>query len=795
MLKNNADLYKPGPSELSRDDLMYQVFAARVLTVDFERKVCTLQDVRTGINYTDINIFPATASAFESTEISMPEPGTTCIAAPVWWRGGYQQIAIIAYMAADMDRAQDAIAVRPIEGVEGYSNRRRGTYRKAFWGQKTVSNVYGYTEKIDGDWDRSGKDFTRDKLDSDRRQWTQIAGRRVEYSDAGVVFSGPINRPSATNIAPRTLPDGTQEFVYYLQPGAQVQDRYINGKQDVIPFAENTQRVQEYSLDYPLPPEVLETPLFDFILGTTQNPWNRTTVGGLAVTGSTVGTVQADSQTYVINQDADHPYTRGIPTVGPTTKEGPTPARRGFIVEKSEGTLVGYNLFDTFTYGQVLKPVLFPYTVPGRFGADVDSSYLPVIDSTDHIEARLAASAMAIRFPQEYNTVRWDVTKEGFISFEIGSTLPKENIPLLPANSYEHPHGAGRSMEGHLVGSLKLVIGKNRDEEDAIDLQALGQTVLRLGADDASLPNDRRSVMSQERGKMDTPNVRKNPDFPQYWSKARLQPNADAGTYGSPNSNQLKAGAENVSLRVATDGGIVARFGAKSSNALRRHLMNGYADPQGTQYQSSSNASRVDSKSPGRQFYAAGDSNYAFHDLTQAGAPAATFNGKPAGFPPYNASAWFGNPVPAGMDSYGRSIDIHTVADILVRAGTNPDNLQSLLADLAGGIVAWIGADKQGRSITASLDGGVQLVINKNGKTGKGLQLQIIGDVDLTVIGNWHQHVTGDIVMECAAFRQITKTDHVLTAQKIIESALTRITNEAPELIHNQGLYSSNENS
>lgn len=779
---NNSQMNPPGPSEYQRGDLQYQVFPAVVLTVDWERKVCTLQDLRTGTSYVEVSVFPANASAMESTDINMPEQGSTCLAVPIWWRGGFQQIAIIAYQFADATRAGDAIAVRPVEGVEGLSNRRRGTYRKAWQGQKTTVTTSGFTEKIDADWDRSSKDLTRDKVDSDRRQWTQIAGRRVNYSDAGISMRGPINRPDATNLVPHILPDGTKEFVYYLQPGAQLQDRYVDGKQDVIPFAEITNRVQEYSLDYPLFPEVLETDLFDKLLGTTQDPWIRTTIGGLAVIGSSLGTVKGDSESYVINQEADHPYTRGVPSVGPTTNEGSTPARRGFIIEHSEGTLVGYNRFDLSTYGQVLKPILFPYMAQGRFGANVESGYLPVVDSPDHAEARLAASAQATRFPHEYNTVRWDITKEGFVSFEIGATLPKENIPL--AGSYEHPHGAGRSMEGHLVGSLKLVIGKNRDEEDALDLQTLGQSVLRLGADDASLPNDRRTVETQIRSKSDSLQNREL----QYWKEPRLKPNSDAGNYGNPSSSALKQGAENVSLRMATDGGVVARFGARAPKALRRHLINGYQDGQGAKSYGVHDVNRIDSKSPGRQFYAAGDANYAFHDLTAAGSPTRNFA-------PYNSGAWRGNPVPAGMDAYGLSIDFHTVADILVRAGTNPDNLQSLLADLAGGIVAWIGADKQNRSLTATLDGGVQLCINSSGKSGKGLQLEIIGDIDITHVGNLHWHTTGDWVTECLSWRHITKTDQVFTAQKIIEAALTRHTTEAPEIVHNQGLYQSSENS
>ncbi len=64
----------------------------------------------------------------------------------------------------------------------------------------------------------------------------------------------------------------------------------------------------------------------------------------------------------------------------------------------------------------------------------------------------------------------------------------------------------------------------------------------------------------------------------------------------------------------------------------------------------------------------------------------------------------------------------------------------------------------------------------------------------MTVKGNKHEHITGDYILECATYRQITKTDHVVTAQNIVEAALVRHTTEAPDIVHNQGLYSSDEN-
>src|SRR5271166_3019452 len=145
MIDNNSRLYGPGPSDPTRSDLQYQAFPAVILTVDTERKVCTLQDLRSGLSYVEVNIMPAIGSDFESTDVFMPTQGTTCVAVPVWWRAGFQQIAILSYQFADATRAGDAIATRPIEGVEGLSNRKRGTYRKAWEGQHTTVTNTGFT--------------------------------------------------------------------------------------------------------------------------------------------------------------------------------------------------------------------------------------------------------------------------------------------------------------------------------------------------------------------------------------------------------------------------------------------------------------------------------------------------------------------------------------------------------------------------------------------------------------------------------------------------------------------------
>src|SRR5208282_382092 len=793
-VQDNSNNYNPGPLDRGRAQLSYEIFIGRVLSVDQERINLTLQDIRDGTVYKEVNIFPSEHSSVEATVMHMPEQFSMCVACHTVYSQVFSQVAIIAWITSNVTKALDAIATRPVSGtvIQGQSDRLRGTYRKAYPGQKTSSYTGGYTEKIDTAWDRSGYDFSRDRLDPERRQWTQITGRRVGYSDAGVSFHGTVNRPNASNIKPAQLPDGTYQYIYYLAPGTQPTDRYVNGKQDVIPFVENTELTQEFALDYPMPAELLQTDLFDQLLGTTQSPWDRTSLGALPVTGETTTTttsppsvipnVQADNQTYLVKQGIDHPFDTTKTPIGPTLNEGTTPKRRAFIMEKAAGTLVGYNRFDKGTYGFVLKPVLFPYTSQGRFGADVDSSYMAVKDSDNHAEARLAASALAIRFPHEYNTTRLDVTKEGFTSMEIGSTLPKENNQF--GGGYEHPHGAGRSLEAHFVGSVKAVVGKNRDEEEALDLQALGQVVVRLGADDQGLPDARRSVQTQIRSKSDAPATRTL----QYWTAANVK--LAPGDSGVNTQGYNKTGAENVSLRAAFDGAAVVRLGARNPAALRRHLINGYSDGPGITPYAVGDSSRIDSHTVGRPNYGAGDKLYSFHDMTTAGAP--TLNLSPYNTAAYNA---LGTPLPvnpnvspatSAMDQHGLSFDFHSTRDMLVRVGKNSGSGQSILIDSAGGLVATIGKDNMGRSVTASFDGGVQITIAAN-NSGKALQIELLGDIDIVQKGNFQFLCTGDLVTQCATWNHVSLTDTIFAQQKYHSTSLTRHTTESPDIVHQQG--------
>jgi hypothetical protein len=786
MIRENTKYYPKTPFEREHTRIANEVFIVEVLSVDYERRVLTVRDIKDNLIYGDIVIFPASTSSFEGLDVNMPEPGAMGIAANWAYEGTFRFPVIIAWVHSQTYIGIDAIANRPLTGdrIQGYSDRLRMSYRKAFPGQKTSSYTGGFSEKIDTAWDKQSADLSRDKLDSDKRQWTQISGRKVAYSDAGVAYQGSVSRPTAPNLVPTLLPDGTSDYIAYLQPQATPADRYVSGKPDVIPFSEHTELVQEFSLDYPVPYETLQTPLLDTILGITADPWLRTTVTPAN------GTVPAfDNESFEINQGWDDPLDDRVAAVGPLLNEGPTPQRRGYILEKSAGTLVGFSLFDPSTYGKVLKPQLFvgtqkqPYL--GKFGTSVESGYLPVTDSTDHAEARLAASCFALRFPYEQNTTRVNITKEGLVQMEIGSTLPKENIPLLPAKGYEYPFGAGRSLEANLVGSAQIVVGKNRSEEESLDLTALGQVVLRLGSDDTSIPNPTRND-----GRMTQTQIRSQKDMVsdrvlQFWNQ-----NGVALKPGDAGSLTMKTGGESVSLRGAFDGGTVLRLGAKDPAAKRRHLYNGFQDGPGLHPYGINDAARIDSKSY-RADYGAGDSIYQFHDLTQVGSPIIPFTA------PY---VWSGTPITSQsqpsspMDSHGQSLDLHAVRDILLRVGANPDSKQSILIDTAGGLVFDLGTDNQGRSITAALEGGVEITIKAN-KQGKALRLMIDGDIDVSHRGNLNYYCSGDAVLEYTSRRQIVKTDNIETQQKKISASLVRDTTEAPDIVNNQGLYSSDENS
>lgn len=744
-------------------------FPVRVMSVDRNKPALTLRHAETGLVITGVTKFPVTASSYETTSMDLPEVGACGMAMYETWSKGYFTVAVICWIPSDLPSNVDAVAHRASNYAanEGYATRRRGVHRRPFPGQRSTTLSSGYHEFQGAGWDRMAQDLSEDHLDSNRRDWTRLTGRSLDYTEAGLRISGPVNRPGAdTGLVPEeTLPDGTTRQVVLLKPGVTASSRYLTGEPDALPFVESLERIQEFGLDFPVPREVLETSYLDDLVGAAASPWDRTTV--LDQNG-----MEVDGQGFVLDlkeQPFDHPYdAKADAVVGPGTREGATPKRRGWAIERVTGTLVGYHRPDTTTYGKVLKPVLFPLSTAGRFGTDLETGFRPVEDSKDHVEARLAAVASLTRFPHDYNTTRWMVTKEGQVLFEVGATLPRENIGL-DTNLYEHPWGAGRSIEGHVVGSTRLLLGKNRDEEDSLDLRTLGQVVLRLGADDGALPDAGRSVAVQNRAHGDTPDARSL----QYWTNPKLTP-GDAGSLDAGG----KTGAENVSLRAATDGGVFLRLGARNAAAKRRHLKNGFSDGQGKTAYAPGKGSRAASK--GRETYGAGDTKYRFHDLAQAGV---NRSGEMLYYPAGDCIQ--------DMDAHGLSADIHACQDILLRVGKNNLSNYSILLDLDGGVIGIVGKDKKGRSLVSTMEGGVEMSIG-SADNGMAMQLEVVGDVNWVIRGNWHVHCTGDMVFDSmSSIYTLAKKNHVTKGTNVYSSALAKIVQEAPDMPKNQGWFAS----
>lgn len=751
------------PESIVKSTLMdsdYKLFLGKVEFVDYEQKKLSIRDLARNILYQYVDLFPSSGSSSTSTEEFSPEKGTYCVCGNIAQGSGFVKIIVIAWITSGIESGLKFQAIRTKALPKGLNKRSRGVYRKVYPGQKVTNTTEGFSEKLDSGWDRTSSDYSQDILDSISRERLESTGTHVKLDYSGVQISGEVVRPGASNIKEVVLPDGSTRQVLFLKNNSSY-DRYETGSYNSIPIVERLSRIQEFGLDYPVPVEIVREPELDEILGTTTTPFDKTKLVTLT------NNQKVDDQTQIIDQQVDHPYDVDETPVGFSKNDAISYRRKGYILEKSEGTLVGYNLWDTSTYGSILKTSIFPSTRDGRFSSSTESGHTPVTRSTDEAESLLAATAMMMRFPSEYNTTRLEVSKEGLVYLELGSTIPKENISI-DNSTYEHPHGAGRSLEMHSTGSAKVVIGKNRDEEESLDLTTMGQVVMRLGADDSSLPDERRLVLTQIRGQKDAVQKR---TF-QFWKTSRLKP-GDAGALNN------KSGAENVSLRAAFDGGTIMRLGARNPASKRKHLYNGYADAQGTRQYGVSDPNRLDSRSDGRPTYGSGDAVYMFHDLTTAGKSVLNL-------PPY----FYSGQAITNMDAHGLSLDVHTVRDILIRAGVNPGSGNSLLLDLGGGLTACIGKDNLGRSITASLDGGAEITIGSN-SSGRALQIEFNGDVNAVCKGNWHQKVTGDYYLEATNIFTTAMINQTHKGVNIRNGAMVQFVAEAPDVVMNQGAYKS----
>ena len=108
-VEDNSSQYRPGALGRSKSRLANEVFLVKVVTVDYERKVLTVMDIRDRIVYTEIGIFPAVYSSIEGGDAVLPARplGLACNVA---YEAGFRQIAILAWTTMSSLRTVDSTA-------------------------------------------------------------------------------------------------------------------------------------------------------------------------------------------------------------------------------------------------------------------------------------------------------------------------------------------------------------------------------------------------------------------------------------------------------------------------------------------------------------------------------------------------------------------------------------------------------------------------------------------------------------------------------------------------------------
>src|SRR5271155_3448765 len=124
-VKDNTRLYPAAPFERYAGRIANEIFIVEVLSVDIERRVLTLMDIKDGLIHADVEHFPANNSSYEAVDINMPEPGAMGLACNWAYEGGYHQPIVIAWIHGQTAQGIDTIASRPISGdqIQGYSDR------------------------------------------------------------------------------------------------------------------------------------------------------------------------------------------------------------------------------------------------------------------------------------------------------------------------------------------------------------------------------------------------------------------------------------------------------------------------------------------------------------------------------------------------------------------------------------------------------------------------------------------------------------------------------------------------
>jgi hypothetical protein len=459
--------------------------------------------------------------------------------------------------------------------------------------------------------------------------------------------------------------------------------------------------------------------------------------------------------------------------------------RRGNIIETASGTLVGYDK-NHDNYGKVLRPQIFA----DKDGTNLDVKEIPVEEGAlpDYAPVRMLAAAHMWKMPFPHAQTRMYVSKEGHVQLHVGGTTEKEESPFLQAA--EHPYGAGRSVEAHFGGSIKAVIDKNQGREESLDIKTLGKAYMHFGKDDGIPSAESRELSvddAEYKGSVTKPTVS-----------------------GQPQSFSPEPTATSMSIETVTDGGISVRVGKNSGKVLRKFEQNGYNARGDSAIPVADGGGGANVRNVGRQTYESGDRFYRHHKMTLTGYGAPGRIGFPEDYDEQKAKRdeydkFIKNPGDAELEDPGNplgspdimatSLDMHMNGSAFIRAGADDDG-NSLIMDTAGGVVAWLGADKRdnrslvftsdggieahigrtdgakgkgeagGNSIQALLEGGVDIVIRSNQK-GQDIKIRKEGNIIDTQIGDHHRTHVGNI------FQKVT-VDNITEVGGVSSLAVTK---------------------
>jgi len=139
------------------------------------------------------------------------------------------------------------------------------------------------------------------------------------------------------------------------------------------------------------------------------------------------------------------------------------------------GTNVGNDPTNTSTYGRVLRPQIF---------ANEEDAFPSVGDEVvtgGAFRSRSVATAFELKFNHNGN-LGVERTAFGF-SNRTKFSIDKQGHTFinLSASTTDHPLGAGRSLEFNADGSLKMVIGANKNNGESMLLNTLGGVRVDLG--------------------------------------------------------------------------------------------------------------------------------------------------------------------------------------------------------------------------------------------------------------------------------------------------------------------------